>query len=582
LKSFAESLASWHRLTWITGAIALVSCVLLGIAGRANADQVYWVNQNSIAYSQLDDTAGGYLPPSVLAIHGGSGSAIDTANGRIYVSQEATNQIVWFGLDGVGTGVVNTAAGSVDHPTNVSIDPETQTLYWANAVSPGSIGYAYVNESGGGILAHQGSTGANVEKPTRIAVDTRHDRVYWWNETGKGFSWVTMNGLAGGNLSTPDLGITEAGKLGGIAIEPYSTPEELYFIDNEAPGIFHTDPLLGGEPEEIQGAFAENGSNVSGPTGLAFDLAGNRFYWANSHIVEEPTTAIGTATVFGRPDTIKVFPEAPIHEPGFPAILKAPIWVGEPQLTVAGTTMSCSVGEWEGDHPGASVYAAPTSFSYQWKKGSEEIVGATGNAFTATETGSYTCQVTATNAAGQTVKGTHSESLTFPSKPKSTTTTSTSSSTSTAKQKPKPTPASVTARLASTKPVKVKAGGTATIEVNLANSGGTASGSTKVCGVLTKQAKKGLKTPACVTVKSVAAGKTVVAKLSVTTLASAKGTYKVTVSVSGATTASSTAKVQAGKQAQEIARRLSWCCGRHRENLGRGRRRRQRLRQLPA
>jgi hypothetical protein len=92
--------------------------------------------------------------------------------------------------------------------------------------------------------------------------------------------------------------------------------------------------------------------------------------------------------------------------------------------------------------------------------------------------------------------------------------------------------------------VKVKAGGTAAIAVDLANSGGTTSGSTKVCGKLAKGAKKGLKAPACVTVKSVAAGKTAVAKLSVKTLASAKGTYKLTVSVSGATTASLTAKVQ--------------------------------------
>jgi hypothetical protein len=90
----------------------------------------------------------------------------------------------------------------------------------------------------------------------------------------------------------------------------------------------------------------------------------------------------------------------------------------------------------------------------------------------------------------------------------------------------------------------VKAGGTATIEVELINSGGTTSGPTKVCGKLAKQAKKGLKTPACVTVKSVAAGKTAVAKLSVKALASAKGTYKLTVSAGGATTASLTAKVQ--------------------------------------
>lgn len=504
------------------------------LAGRASADQIYWVNSNSVAYSQLDDTAGGYLPPSVLGIHGGSGSAIDTANGRIYVTQEATNQIVWFSLDGLTSGVVNTVAGTVDHPKNVAIDPETQTLYWANAVSPGSIGYAYVNGSGGGILVQSGSTAAQVEQPTRIAIDTRHGRVYWWNETGKDFSWVAMNGLSGGNLSTPDLGITEAGQMGGMAVEPFSTPEELYFINNEAPGVFHTDPLLGGEPEEIQNAFAENEKNIAGPLGLAFDLAGNRFYWANSGIVEEPETAIGTATVFGRPSTIKTFPEAPIHNPGFPAILKVPASVAEPQISLAGTTLTCTQGEWEGDHPGASVYAAPTSIRYQWKKGSTAIAEATGSSFTPTETGSYACEVVAGNAAGETGKTSKSTSVTIP---KATTTTSTT--------KPKPsTTTTVSAKLASTKPVKVKARGTATIAVDLVNSGKAAASSTKVCGTLSKQAKKGLKAPACVTVKSVAAGKTVVAKLKVKTLASAHGTYKLTVAVTGAAKANLTAKVQ--------------------------------------
>lgn len=537
MKLPVESSGSRHRFVYLAGVLALVASTLLMIAGRANADQVWWVNQNSISYSQLDDTAGGYLPPSVLAIHGGSGSAIDTANDRIYVSQEATDQIVWFGLDGLTSGVVNTAAGSVDHPKNVSIDPETQILYWANADSPGSIGFAYVNESGGGILAHSGSTPASVEEPTRIAVDTRHGRVYWWNETGKGFSWATMNGLSGGNLSTPGLGITEAGKMGGMAVEPYSTPEELYFINNEVPGIFHADPLLGGEPEEIQNAFEKKGKNIAGPLGLAFDLAGNRFYWANSNIVEEPEMAIGTATVFGHPATIKTFPEAPIHNPGFPAILKEPVVVAEPQISVAGTTLSCTQGEWEGDHPGASVFAAPTSIGIQWKKSSTAIAGATGSSFTPTETGSYVCEVVAENAAGATAKSSKSASVTFPKAPAATSTT-----------KPKPTATTTStemiAKLASTKPVKVKARGTATIKVDLVNSGKTAASSTKLCGTLSKQAKKGLKAPACVTVKSVAAGKTVVAQLKVKTLGSAHGTYKLTISVSGAAKASLTAKVQ--------------------------------------
>jgi hypothetical protein len=541
LKLFAEPVGSRLRLAYLVGATALIALSLLTIVGRASADQVYWVNSNSIAYSQLDDSGGGFLPPSVFAIHNGEGAAIDTANGRIYVSEEATDQIVWFGLDGVGSGVVNTPAGTVDHPVNIAIDPETQTLYWANDQAPGSIGFAYVNETGGGLLAQPGSTDADVQRPARIAIDTLHNRVYWWNQLSQEFSWVTTNGLIGGNLSTPGLALGEPEKMGGIAIEPYSTPEELYFVDNEAGGIFHTDPLLGGEPEEIQGAYTKN--NAFEPTGLAFDLTDEKFYWANQAVDSSPDEAIGTATVFGHPGTISVFPEAPVHDPAFAAILKVPKAAGQPQVSVSGTTLSCTLGEWEGDHPGASVYAAPTSYGYQWRKGSTPIGGATGSSFTATETGGYSCEVVAENAAGEAGDTSKSTTLTFPAPPK-TTTPPASKKASASKPDSASKSGAVGTKLASSKPVKVKAGGTAAIAVDLTNSGRTAAGSTKVCGKLGKQAKKGLKTPACVTVKSVAAGKTAVATLKVKTLASANGTYKLTVSISGATNTSLTARVQ--------------------------------------
>lgn len=535
---------SKHRLAHLVGAVALIAFSLLAIAGRAEADQVYWANTSVISYSQLDDTAGGYLPASFGNIHNGEGTAIDTANGRIYISQKATDRIVWFGLDGLTTGVVNTAAGSVVNPTNIAIDPRTQTLYWANNTSPGSIGFAYVNESGGGILVQPGSTVAHVSKPSRIAVDTLHNRLYWWNEGSNEFSWVAMNGLTGGNLSTPGLSLATPEMMGGMVIEPYSTPEELYFVNNEFGengGIFHTDPLLGGEPEEIQGAFGKKSSNTSAPTGLAFDGTNNTFYWANRGVDEEPDMTIGTATIFGHPGTLRTFPVAPIHNPMFAAILKAPAVETAPHLSVSGATLGCTQGEWEGDHPGASVFAAPTSLSIQWKKGSVAIPGATGATYTATESGSYSCEVVAENAAGATTGKSTTTTVTFPAKPKTTTTTTTKTSSS-------KSTATGSAKLASSKPVKVKAGGTAAVGVDLVNSGKTTLGSTKVCGKLSKQAKKGLKTPACVTVRSVAAGKTAVAKLKVKTLSSAHGIYKLTVVVSGALTASLTAKVQVTPQ----------------------------------
>src|SRR5262249_42781225 len=102
----------------------------------------------------------------------------------------------------------------------------------------------------------------------------------------------------------------------------------------------------------------------------------------------------------------------------------------------------------------------------------------------------------------------------------------------------------VSAKLVSGKPIKVKAGGTAVIKVNVVNSGTAISASTRLCGVVGKQVRKDLKPGACVTVKPVAAGHTTVAKVTAKAMRSANGTYKLTVAVSGATKGSLFAKVQ--------------------------------------
>jgi hypothetical protein len=551
---FGEPVGSRHGLAYLMGAVALLALSLFAFAGRARADQVYWANETSIGYSQLDGKAGGFLPDSVFAVQDPSGTAIDTANGRIYVSEKERNKIIWFDLDGAGAGVLNTSPGTVEKPSSIAIDPTTQTLYWANAGVPGSIGFARVNETGGGILANSGSTAADVEEPTRLAIDTRDFRLYWWNEMSEVFSWVTTNGLLGANLATPGLAFANPEMMGGMAIEPYSTPQEIYFLNNETEGvdkegIFHTDPNLGGAPEEVIGAYPAEASKPQKPTGLAFDSVADKFFWANQNADEEPGNAIGTSTLFGHLRMIEAFPVAPIHSPVFASVLKEPEALVEPQISAFGATLGCSLGEWQGDHPGASVFAAPTSYGYQWRKSSTPIPGATASSYAATEDGSYTCVVTAKNAAGETESKSKPTTVTLPDPPKEPTPPKTKT-TPTAPPKstpPSKSPAAGAATLASAKPAKVKAGGTAVVDVNVSNSGETTLGSTKVCASLNKQAKKGLKAPACVTVKSVAGGKSAVAALNVKTLPTAKGTYKLTISVSGATTASLTAKVQVAR-----------------------------------
>ena len=102
----------------------------------------------------------------------------------------------------------------------------------------------------------------------------------------------------------------------------------------------------------------------------------------------------------------------------------------------------------------------------------------------------------------------------------------------------------VSAKLVSGKPIKVKAGGTAAIKVDVINSGTATSASTKLCGLVTRQVRKDLKPGACVTVKPVAPGLTTHAKVTAKARRRANGTYRLTVAVSGATKGSLLAKVR--------------------------------------
>jgi hypothetical protein len=527
LKHLAEPVGSRHRLAYLGGAVALIALSFLLIAGRAHADQVYWANANSIGWSRLDHSEGGEVPGSTGIVEDPEGMAIDTTNGRIYVVEEEQNRIVWVALDGSGHGVLNVGNAPIDHPTGISIDPESQVIYWTNDVDPGgSIGWARLDETGGGTV---GTGGATVSSPFLTALDTSDQRLYWWNEDAEVFSWTSLVGTGSGTLAV--TGTESPEDVQGVSIDPFEG--RLYWIQGGSEGLYGTG-LNGGEAQKQTGAFT--GTNHSEPYGLAYDLYAGTFYWGNYGVGTDRTNAIGKAPLDGTGSALALASGAPVMNATYPVVLAKPESTGEPQISASGLSLSCTQGLWQEDFPGSFSYSAPTTYSYQWRKGDLPIAGANGSSFTATESGAYSCKVTAANAAGSEGETSHSITLTVTPAKKTTTPPPPAP--------PAPKPAAVSAQLASTKPVKVKAGGTAVVKVDLKNTGGTTSGSTKVCGTLNKQAKKGLKTPACVKVSSVAAGKTVVAKLKVKTLGSAMGTYKFTVAVTGAVKKNLNAKVQ--------------------------------------
>ncbi|MCW2982031.1 MAG: hypothetical protein JWO14_3758 [Solirubrobacterales bacterium] len=515
MKLLTESLGSRHRLTWMVGAIALVSCALLGVAARAHASEtIYWDNYNAspptIGFANIDGNGGGILNTAAIEIDNPEGLAYDPTSGRIFIANSSKEQIDWVATDGSGSGVLDTTGAKVEDPEGIAVDPKTQTVYWANDETEGSIGYASANGGSGGLL---NTAGTVVDDPYKIALDTTSNRVYWvGNEK---IYFANLDNTGGGTLS---YGPAE-GPHNWSAINVDPAAGRLYFLGASPKGVagiywFNTSGVGGGEVS-ISAVSGETPKTYDDPFGLAFDPSNGRFVWANYGTGEDATNAFGTATLGLVGSGSIAITSAPLHSPQDPVIVRSPTGMGAPQISASGTALSCSQGIWSQDYPGSYVYGAPVSYSYQWSKDGQAISGVNGSALTATSSGSYTCAVTGTNRSGSASQSSSAYSVAIA--PPIT-----------------PAPASFALSSGSKKKVKVVAGKVASLPLTLKNAGGTTSSSSKVCVKLTKKAKAGLVAPKCVAVAALAPGASKKMTLKVKTKGGAKGTYKFSVVVSGA------------------------------------------------
>jgi DNA-binding beta-propeller fold protein YncE len=524
LKLITEPSGSRHRLASLTGALALFSLALLGIAARAHAsEEIYWDNfgANNVAFANIDGTGGGALNVAGTEIDAPEGMAYDAANGRIYIASSGNNKIDWVSIDGSGGGVLDTGAAPINVPEGIAVDPATQTVYWANNGEPGSIGYASANGGGGGAL---NTEGASQGFPYKLALDTASGRVYWIGEVlGEvRISYANLDGTGGGDLSVPEAEVPDS----WTAIDVDPVAERMYILERDEETVYWVNLSGVGAGEEVD---TEN-SSFEGPFGMAFDPSLGRFYWANEANETTAEGAFGTATLTpGGGGGINIA-SAPVESPQDPVILKSPLGTGAPQVSAASTALSCSQGSWA-DYPGSYVYAAPTSYAYQWSKDGQPISGATEPTYAATASGSYSCTVTGTNQLGSASQTSAGYTVTI-APPVA------------------PSPASFSLAPASKKKVKVAAGKAATLSLSLKNVGGTTSSSSKVCVKLSKKAKKGLVAPKCVAVAALAPGASSKVTLKVKTKGGAKGTYKFSVVASG-TSGSSTLPEQISVQAKK-------------------------------
>lgn len=527
MKLLVEPFGVGRRTALIAGAVTFAMLALLAIAARAQATEtIYWDNYRdspaTIGSADITGSGGGLLNLGGIEFETTEGMAYDPVTNRLYVAVEAREAsevleegaIAVINLDGSGASFFSAPGLSAKAPEGIVLDPATRTMYWDNTADD-TIGWAKLDGSAAGLV---NTAGAPTEDYYRLALDPASGRLYWSAEveSEEVIAWANVNNTGGGVL--PVSG--EIKGADGMATDPLNS--RLYMIAGNTTGTLSSVGLDGGAVETVPlGATFHSGY------GLAIDPVAGTAFWGNYGIEKSRTETIGFSSLSGTQSGAISPTTTPANGAQDPVIVRSPTAAGAPRITQSNAVLSCSQGTWAPDYPGAFVYQAPVSYTYQWLLNGRPIAGATGSSYAATASGSYACTVTGTNHSGSASQ--------------------TSAATTVAIVHPQPivapTPAALTLKPGKKKAVKVAAGKVAVVKIDIVNGGGTASGAVKVCAKLGKKAKKGLKTPKCVPVASVPAGGSVVAKLKVKTKKSAKGVYKFTVQVKGAAVKSITAKV---------------------------------------
>jgi hypothetical protein len=381
---------SRRRLLKAAPAIAAVAVAALWIAaGASAADSVFWANfrlSPAIGRASLDGAGGSDL--SIAGVPGQThptGTAIDAAAGRIYWSS-SDEAIDYANLDGSGGGelrIVGTTVGTAD---GLAIDPVARRIYWDDQNTE-SIKYANLDGSGGTVL---NTAGATVNRPFGIAVDPVHGRIYWTNIGQEVISYANLNGSGGADLNTQ---VQVQGAL-GVAID--ATAGRVYWT-NAAGGSIGVANLDGSASRNLDTPVGF----VHDPGGIAIDAEAERLYFVNRPAGGSPSI-VSVNLNGGSPVPVNTT-GGTLTNPIALSLLKTPLGVGAPTITgetTLGSTLSCSGGSWASDQPGAFLYRVPQTFSYQWSRDGQPIVGATTATLQAGRGGSYACKAIAGNAAG--------------------------------------------------------------------------------------------------------------------------------------------------------------------------------------
>lgn len=357
------------------GALAAV-CLAAAPAGAAN--RVYWSDggAGTIRVGNLDGSG-----PAASLFSGETrpeGVAIDPAAGKIYWADYVKGgSIRVANLDGSGSPS-NLFSGE-EFPAGVTIDPSAGKIYWTDDGETVRVG----NLDGSGSPA---TLFGSELAPWGIAIDPAAGKLYWG-------VYGTPAAIRTGNLD----GSGSAGNLFGgqaipraLAIEPAAG--KMYW------GAFGSGEVRVGNLDG-SGSYASLFASESSPDAVALDPTAGKIYWTD----DSSSGAIRVGNLDGSGSAANLGSFTGEEYPGFLALLRAPQGTGAPQITGAssiGSVLSCSLGSWAPDLPGAFLFRAARSARFQWSVNGGDIAGASASTYAASAPGSYTCRQIATNEAG--------------------------------------------------------------------------------------------------------------------------------------------------------------------------------------
>lgn len=369
--------------------LALALAILCACSLHA-VERLYWANFDAGTIAYGNQTGGALVIPFAGEL-APCGTALDPSTGKIYWGSALG--LRKGNLDGSGVPVTIFDSPSNTNVCGVAIDSINKKIYWTRPDNE-EIRVGNLDGSGFPITLFTENTGSEPtglvvdpfirSKDMSVASERFHGGYIYWTNSGTNqvrFGHISGRGIAE-NFALNEISAT------GIALDVNA--RRLYWANSNVPS-----PAQG----QIRTARIDNIGGpmtlltTSSPVGVAIDVASGFIYWGDNTLDK-----INRATLQGtNPTTLFTVQDGA----NFPSILQPPFGTQDPVIYGSqrvGALLTCTTGKWATDDFRAFLFRAPTTFSYRWFV--DGTVVSTANFLVPSDPGLYTCEVTATNAAG--------------------------------------------------------------------------------------------------------------------------------------------------------------------------------------